>query len=426
MPILRLPTAFRAVSRIAAGGIAGQGLVILSYPLLTRLYDASEFGLLTVFSSVITIISVVSTAALHRAIPIPMGDPEAADVAWTALAAVTLTTVITAAVGLVGAAPIADLLGTPQLAQYWWLIAVTVFVMGTYSVLSAWMVRDRSYGALGRRNLLQGVGQTATQVGLGLMQIRPVGLLLGLGIGRAFGLGGLLSRGGLLRQPRPNRATLPRTLRRYRRFPQLTLPSALLNACGLEVPLLIISAFYGDARAGLLGLTVRVLGAPTTILGTAVGQVFTGESSAAIREPKGTLAPLLRYTTGRLLIIGAAPTVLLVVAGPWLFGTVFGPTWTEAGEYARILAVMYLAQLAVNPVSGMLQLLGRQGQSLAWAGVRLLVTAGGPAVCGLMGAPILVAIVALSIGHVLSYALMFGLNLRAARASDDQYRRGQG
>ncbi len=298
--------------------------------------------------------------------------------------------------------------------------------MGTYFVLSEWMVRDRSYGALGWRNLLQGVGQTATQVGLGVLQIRPVGLLLGLGIGRMFGLGGLLSRGGLLRQRRPSLAGMRGALRRYRRFPLLTMPSALLNAGGLEIPLLLVSAFYGDARAGLLGLTVRVFSAPTAILGQAVDQVFTGESSAAIREPKGTLARLLRYTAGRLLIIGALPTVLLVVAGPWLFGVIFGPTWTEAGDYARVLAFAYLAQFTVNPVSGVLQLLERQGQSLAWAGGRLLLTASGPAVCGLMGAPVLHAIVALAVGHVVSYLLMYGMCLRAAKASDDQYRRGRG
>ena len=219
--------------------------------------------------------------------------------------------------------------------------------------------------------MLLGVGQVATQVGLGLLQVRPVGLLLGLSVGRLVGFGGLLSGGGLLRQPRPSLAALRRTLRRYRRFPLLSVPSGLLNSGGLEIPLLVVSALYGDARAGLLGLTVRVVAAPSMIIGGAVAQVFTGESSAALREPKGTLAPMLRYTVGRLLMVGALPTAVLVLAAPWLFGVVFGPTWTEAGNYARILALAYLLQFAVNPISGTLQLLERQGQSLAWAGIRL-------------------------------------------------------
>jgi O-antigen/teichoic acid export membrane protein len=290
------------------------------------------------------------------------------------------------------------------------------------------MVRHRRYGAIGIRNVLQGIGQTATQVGLGLMHIRPVGLLLGIGVGRLFGLGGLVSGGGLLRQPRPSLAAMRRTLHRYRRFPLLTVPSGLLNSAGLELPLLVVSALYGDARAGLLGLTIRVVGAPSMFIGEAVTQVFIGESSAAIREPNGRLAPMLRRTVGRLLMIGALPTAALFVAGPWLFGVVFGSTWTEAGDYARILALAYLAQFAVIPISPTLQLLERQGQALTWAGVRLLLTVSGPLVCGLIGAPVLVAIAGLCIGHVLSYTLLYGLSLRAARAADDQHRsreRGQ-
>lgn len=398
---------------------------MLSYPFLTRLYDAAEFGLLTVFTSVVTIIGAVSSAALDRAIPIPPRAEDAADVAWTALTAVLVTTALTVAVGLVVGTPLAELLGVPLLAYYWWLVALTVFVLGAYSVLSVWMVRERSYGALGRRNVLLGVGQVATQVGLGLMQVRPLGLLLGLGVGRLVGCGGLLSAGGLLRQPLPRRGALRRTLRRYRRFPLLTVPAGLLNSGGIEVPLLAVSAFYGDVCAGLLGLTVRVVAAPTMIIGQAIQQVLMGESSAAVRESQGTLASMLRYTVGRLLMVGALPAAVLIVAAPWLFGVVFGPTWTEAGEYARILALAYLLQFAVNPIAATLQLLERQGQSLAWAGARLLLTASGPVVCGLTGAPVLVAIASLAIGHVLGYAIMYGLCLRAAKASDDQHRRGR-
>ena len=91
---MRLRGAWGGVSRIALGSLVGQGLVLLSYPFLTRLYDTSEFGLLTVFSSLVTIIGIVSSAALNRAIPIPPSDSEAADVAWAALVAVTITTVV--------------------------------------------------------------------------------------------------------------------------------------------------------------------------------------------------------------------------------------------------------------------------------------------------------------------------------------------
>jgi O-antigen/teichoic acid export membrane protein len=414
----RLPTAMRGIASIVTGSIAGQGLVILSYPLLTRLYSPAELGLLTVFTSVVGMVGVISAACLEPAIPIPPDDGDAADVAWAALAAVAGMTILTAVVGFLVAEPLAELLGVPSLAQYWWLVAATVFVLGAYMVLSEWMVRDRTYGALGRRNLFQGLGQVATQVGLGLAGVRPLGLLLGLGVGRALAMGGLVSRGGLLRQRRPTLAGLRAAVRRFRRFPLLAAPSALVNSAGLEMPLLLVSALYGDVRAGLLGLTIRVFSGPTAIIGQAVSQVYTGETGAALRSPTGELGRLLRGAVRRLLLLGAGPALLLVVAGPWMFGLIFGPTWTEGGEYARFLAVAYLAQFAVTPVSSTLFLLERQGQELVWGCLRLLLTAGGVAACGLLGEPVQIAIVVLAVGHVVSYAVLYGLCLRAVDAAD--------
>jgi O-antigen/teichoic acid export membrane protein len=418
------PTA-RGVTRIVSGSVAGQGLVILCYPLITRLYDPAEFGLLAVFSAIVGMISVVSSASLFQAVPVPADDREAADLAWTALAAVTLTTVLTAGVGLLAGPPIATLLGVPQLARYWWLVALTVFVMGAYLVFSEWMVRDRRYAALGNRNLFMGVGQAATQIGLGLLQVRPLGLLLGIGVGRLCAFGGLLSGGGLLRHARPGFGAMRSTLSRFRRFPLLATPSALLNSAGLEAPLLVISAFYGDARAGLLGLTIRVFSGPTLVIGQAIDEVFSGESSAAIRNPRGTLRSLVRSTVQRLLLIGVAPAVILGLFGPWLFGVIFGPGWTEAGVYAQLLALPYLLQFAVNPVSGVLLYLDRQDQMLGWSAARLVLTAGGPAACAVVGAPITAAIAFLAIGHVVCYGLLYVLCARAVSAADDKYRRGR-
>lgn len=424
MGALRLSGPLRGVASIVSGSVAGQAVVILTYPLLTRLYDPGDFGLFTVFASVVSMIAVASTGALEVAVPLPVEDRDAAAVAWASLAFVAATGLLTALVSIVAAVPLAGLLGVPQLAGRWWLVALTVLAFGTYLVLSEWMVRDRSYGALGRRNLLQGLGQVGTQLGLGLAGVRPVGLLLGLGVGRLVALGGLVSRRGLLRQPRPRAAALLAAVRRYRRFPLVAMPSNLVNSAGLEVPLLLVAALYGDVRAGLLGLTVRVISGPFTIIGQAVNQVVAGESSAVIREPNGTLGRIVRTSVRRLLLAGAVPAAVLLAIGPWLFDLVFGPEWTEAGQYARLLALAYLAQLAVVPVSSTLFLLERQHEELAWVILRLLLTAGGPLACGIAGAPVTAAIAALAAGHVMAYVVLYWLCIRAADDADRHFRAG--
>ncbi len=408
------------VASILAGSAAGQGLVFVCYPLLARLYDPSEFGLLVVFTAVVGMLGVLSTASLEAAIPLPTEEKDAAAVAWTSLVFVALMVLLTAATGWVAAAPIADLLGTPALAGLWWLVPVTVAAWGAYAVFSEWMIRDRSYGALGRRNVMQGAGQVTTQIGLGLLGVRPAGLLLGLAVGRLMGIGGLLSKGGLLRQPRPTLAAMRAALVRYRRFPLIASWSRLLNTAGLDAPLLVISAMYGDARAGLLGLTVRVVGGPAAVIGQAMYQVFTGESSARVRDPTAPLASWIRGRVVRLLAIGLVPTLVLIAFGPVIFGVVFGPEWTEAGQFGQILAVSYLAGFAITPISQTLFLLERQGRQLAWDVSRLVLTVGGVVACGVLGASMTTAVTVLAASHVASYALLYFLSINAADRADRQ------
>ncbi len=213
-------------------------------------------------------------------------------------------------------------------------------------------------------------------------------------------------------------------LRRYRKFPLLALPATFLNTAGLEVPLLLISAAYGDVKAGLLGLTARVISGPLTIVGQAAYTVFTGESSAAIRDPQGTMGRSVRRSAHRLLLVGLLPAAVLMVVGPELFSLVFGPEWSEAGEYARLLAPAYLAQFAIVPVSATLFILERQGRELGWTLLRLILTIAGPIACGLAGAPVGVAIAVLSAGHLVSYLVLYGLCTRAADASDRRFLSG--
>ena len=289
--------------------------MLLAYPILARLYDPAEFGLLVVFTSMVSMIGVLSTASLESAVLIPDGEDEAAAVAWASLASVVLTAAVTAVVGWFAGPSVADLLGAPAARRA--LVAGRAdrarHRLPTWCSPSGWC-GPSSYGALARRNLLQGIGQVVTQVGLGLAGVRPIGLLLGLGIGRLCGIGGAISDGGLLRAPGPGCRRCVAAVRRYRRFPLVASWSKLLNTAGLQVPLLLISVVYGDARAGLLGLTVRVIGGPAGVIGQAVYQVFTAEASAKVRGDDRELAAFTRRSVLRMLAIGAGPAALIVAA----------------------------------------------------------------------------------------------------------------
>jgi O-antigen/teichoic acid export membrane protein len=82
---------------------------------------------------------------------------------------------------------------------------------------------------------------------------------------------------------------------------------------------------------------------------------------------------LFNTTTWRLLVFGVLALGLVVVAGPQLFGLVFGSVWTEAGRYAQFLAFVSLGQLVVGPISQTLTVFDRQDLQLACDALRFAV-----------------------------------------------------
>lgn len=403
---------------IMLGSAVGQLVALAVSPILTRIYTPEDFGLLNVFVSVASVLGTLVLFRLDAAIPLPDSDRVAASVAWLAL---TISTAMSLVIGLLGpvvAPPLGRLLHAPELPGIWWLVVAAVFMIAVDQVLLTWMVREKRYRALAVRNALQGIGQSVGQVALGWSSIRSIGLLVGWIVGRIAAVGGLFSSGGLLRQGRPTAREMAKAGSRYRRFPLISSWSALINSLGQYVPQLVIGALYGLTVMGEFALTVRIIAAPVALIGQAVSRVFQGEASAAVRDRNQPLRTIIRSNAKVLLVIGAPICVVLMVAGPWLFGLVFGPAWVEAGQYARFLAVGFLAQLAVSPVSLTLLILQRQGAQLAWDVLRLVITTGAPVLVAVLGGSAVGAVAAMSAAYVVCYGILFWVCERAAAQHD--------
>ena len=423
---LRTKRSARGLVTVLAGGLTGQGLVVLASPLLTRIYDPSDFGLLGVFTALVAMLTVMSTWRLELAIPLPKEDGDAAAVAWAAL---SLTAVAAAVVGLVGAffgESVAALLDAPGLDDVWWLVALSVAALGIAATISAWLVRTQAYGLLGGRNALQGVAQVSTQIGLGLAGAGAPGLLLGLPVGRLFGVGGLLTRGGLLRQRLPTMGAVRAGLSRYRRFPLVSSWAALINSAGLQIPVLLISGVYGQASAGLFALAVRIVVAPTVLIGQAVSDVFVGEVGNLVRGDAPDVERTLRSTAARLLAIGIVPALVVVVAGPWAFAHIFGAEWASSGTFAQLLVLGYLGQFVVAPTSQILSLAEKQTWGLAWDITRAVLVIGGLLLCIALGGSVTAAVATMSVTALASYVLLYVVGIRAARSADRAIVRRQG
>ena len=409
----------RAVLSISAGTAAGQIALVAASPLLTRLYSPEDFGTLAVIIALATTLVPVASLRLELAVPLPREEDEAQSLAGAALLSTLVTTLVVAGVAALVTGPVADLMGNPQLADLLWTVPLVAGVTASYLVLNQLAIRHQRYGAVGRRNLISSLTTVAVQLTAGLSPLRGSGLILGLGAGQLAGALSLLSRSGLCaagRRGALTRARMSRAVASYRRFPLLLAPAGLLNALGLQLPVILMSAFYGAEVAGWFGLTQRILALPVTLIGVAVAQVYLGELSQHVRDSRGSPLQLFDSTSKRLGLVGVVGAVLLVALAPPTFGLIFGDTWSPSGDYAQALAFGLAAQLVASPLSQTLIVLGRTGTQLTWDAARLLAVLSAIAITAMSGGGAVAAMWALGLAQLASYSVGWALSRHAIGA----------
>jgi len=252
------------------------------------------------------------------------------------------------------------------------------------------------------------------QVGLGVAGLQPAGLLYGWTVGRLAGtvrLGRLVHHHGAF--ARMSRTGIREVAGRFRRFPILSAPAALLNGASLQLPGVLLATAYDARAAGLYLLATRCTSIPMTVFGQSLSQAFMGRLSPAAAGPGSDVAPrVARRTVSRLFWFAAVPCVAIVVLAPAVFPVVFGAEWRGAGRFAQILAPAALVQFAVSPVAWMITLHNRQGWLLGWEVSRLSLVVAALLVPAALGAGASVAVGSYSAVLAVTYVVLLVMVLR--------------
>lgn len=351
----------------------GQALLIVSTPLLTRLYTPEEFGLFSIFATLMAIGATM--VALRYELAIPLEQDERAAAALTAavcLISLLLSLVVCLLLWLWGPG-FAAFLGAPELAPLLWLLAPCLMFWGAGSGLSFWLIRKDAFRLNGINRIVHFGTQAGGQVLLGPVGIGSAGLIVGYAAGylaRFLHLCVAIPQADLKAFCSSSFGEMRQVLQRYWRYPVFSASSSVLHQSCTMLPAVLIAMLYGPAMAGLYALAQRIVGLPLRLLGESANQVFLGE----IRNlDHASTIRLFRRTTALFTGLGLAVLLPLAWAGPWLFTLLFGEAWRETSTIFQLLIPLYLSRFVVTPVAQTLNVLERQDMHLWAAGVNGLV-----------------------------------------------------
>ncbi len=369
----------KSVLTLMVGTALAQIISVAITPVITRLYTPAQFGILDLFVSIIAILSSITSLKYDQAIVIAKENNES-------FLLTKLTIIINGIICLTLLLLIALFsrqfsiwLGNESIRFFLFLIPFVIFFSSFFSASKNFAIRLKNFRIISNANVLKSLLSSFVQVILGLFKIGTLGLISGP-LSSAFFINGFIYRkvtkGFNDKKFKfwqlEERKQYVNLMRKYKDFPKYSVVSSLANTLVLSGTSVFIFKMFSAVELGYLALAQRLLSIPLNLISGAVGDVFfqkVSEEKEKIGNAKRSFLNTFKFLA-LIAIIGALAVYFVL---PYIFGFIFGSSWTMAGYYASILVFLYAIRFINTPLSTTFIVFEKQKELLMWTLVQLLI-----------------------------------------------------
>jgi O-antigen/teichoic acid export membrane protein len=363
----------RAAGGVSAMAIAGQLILVATIPVLTRLYSPADFGVFTIYLSIVNMLGAVAALRFE---PSLYGVKETGQTYVTVkliLLAVLATGVLTFVVGQVfmSAAP-------AQLRHLVWLVPIGMSGAALVETMNCWALRAGLMREFAIGRLILPATMALLQLGFGFARFGGEAMVyahilsqfaffafLGLQILSWEDLRGIVRA--------PWRSVFDKAKREYK-FPLFDIPATLGSYAINNLPAILVGSFFGPAFAGYLGVAARLITGPIVLIATPLSYVYIAEANK--NSNRGHMLALAR---GLLIVaagLTAMPILALGLAAPYLVVPLLGEAWIPTAQIMTALAFMGAVQALSTPIGEVPTLLRRQELRLVVDATRMVLVFG--------------------------------------------------
>lgn len=344
------------VGTLLTGTTLAQLIPILITPILTRIYTPAEFGVLGLYISIISVLSVIITGRYDMAIMLPQKKDEAIDVLILSLIIAIITSSILFTVSLFFKFQLSAIFSDGDITEYLILVPLSLLFLGIYQSFNHWNNREKQYKRLATNRIFQSASLNGSQLFLGFMAGGVNGLVIGQVLGLVIAsvrLVYLTVKGNLHFLLNFNFRNLKNVAIKYREFPLYSTWSSLFNVISLHLPVFLFTGNFTKTIVGYYTTSNKLLNLPMNILGNSVSQVFYQQAARFYEHNIHDLRRLTTKTLRSLLIIGLIPMGIIWGFGDILFKFFLGSKWELAGQYARLLSPSLLIVFCTSAITSL-------------------------------------------------------------------------
>ena len=270
------------------------------------------------------------------------------------------------------------MLKQPELKHWILLSPLISFLISIYLCYNEWCIRLSHFKTLSLNKVVNASSISLSNVLFGFLKIPTGGLIFGEVLGRFISALSCIFNVFRTNISEFKAVTLSRISflsKRYSDCPKYILPGQFLNTLGGQMVVLLITSFFGSSEVGYYSMTILVLYVPSTIISTAVRDVFKQRATAEYNAKKNCY-DIFRRITLAISVFSFFIFAVLFVILPDLFQFAFGKEWRIAGEYARILSPMVFISFISESVFGVLIIAEKMKAVLIWQAEYFIVNIG--------------------------------------------------
>ncbi|HDD3046277.1 TPA: type 8 capsular polysaccharide synthesis protein Cap8K [Staphylococcus aureus] len=328
---------------ILSSGIA-QVILIITTPIITRLYSPAEFGEFTIFSNIAMILIPIINARYDLLIVNAKNDRSANILSQISFLISLLILLI-----LIPILAISAWL-YPNFILDFIFIIIMLFLVSLTNIFTNYLNKERKYKVLSLINVFRAGSMALLQIIFGLLSLGSLGLIIGFSLsyitGMTLGYKTFKKHFNIVRNKEETKALF---LENKNQLVYST-PSILLNSLSFSVVVFFIGILYTNTEVGIYGMAIRVLGIPVTIISLGLSKIFMQQANDYYIE-RGNFRNLLLKFSSTLVIVSIILYVPLYLFSEELVNILLGHSWVDAITVIKIVIPLFVIRLIVSTVS---------------------------------------------------------------------------
>nr|BAA31965.1 PorS [Porphyromonas gingivalis] [Porphyromonas gingivalis ATCC 33277] len=328
--------------KLISAGTFVQVLAFLLLPVIGRIYTESEIGQITVFLSVVGVLTIVATGRYDQATILARSKERALLLLFTAL-------------------------------RFNLIFCLALIPAGVISLLS-WANSHNQYGRMSIAQISQGLGNNLLRIGFGLLKMGFWGLQLAALLGGMAGIFPLVRKQALLSQYKRyvTRRRLRIAARTYANFPRYSLPQAVIDILSGSLVSLLLPLQYHDAAIGLYGMAYMLAGRPMQLISDSLSRVWFRRVAEQKNTRQSFLLPIRRFVFIWLLVAVLGSILIFFFLEP-LVVVILGKKWLLCSSIIMAMLPFFIFNFLSSVYNFLPDLFGKQQKFMRMQAILLIV-----------------------------------------------------